>query len=281
MTLRSIAKRLLPVAVRRWLRERTPGFLDGVRSLGRKTCTRRYLGFTLVYNRGNSLVHRLRQEPVFERELGEAMVADLTRTPGLFLDVGSNLGLMSLFVLSKLPHQKIFAFEPGPTQRRLLTETVSRNNLDDRVEIIGRAIGASSGRQTFFVHRSADVAKDGLVDTGRSDIAERIEVEVETLDRWWAAAGKPEVSVIKVDTEGAEKLVFDGAREMITATRPAIYFEMEESNLRSYPYDAPDVLGSIARIGYGFSTLDGEPVTVETLAKAMGTADTFRAFSKT
>lgn len=276
-TIRAWAKRCVPASARGWIRSNTPALLDGFRSLGRRSCSRPYLGFVLAYNRGNAIVHRLRREGVFEEDLGRAMVSDLERAPGLFLDVGANIGLMSLYVLSRRPSQKIIAFEPGPTQRRYLGETVSRNGLEDRVTIVDRAVGAAPGTHEFIVHRGADIGKDGLADTGRGDVAERIVVEVGTLDGWWAEAGKPAVSVVKIDTEGAEKLVIDGASAVLTEARPVVFFELEEANLRAYPYTAADVVGVFTRAGYGVFTLGGDRVTAENVADAARAADTFRA----
>lgn len=274
---KSLAKAAVPASLRRAVRERLPAALDAVRSFGRETCTRRYRGFTLFYNRGNSLVHRLRHEAAFEPELCDSIVAELRRAPGVLLDVGANVGLVTLGTLAALPTQRVVAFEPGPTQRRLLERTVAENGLADRVSVVSSAAGAEPGTLTFFVHRGADVAKDGLADTGRGEIAERIEVEVDTLDRWWRAAGEPAVSVIKVDTEGAEKLVVDGARELLRHAQPTVFFELEASNLRAYPYDAADVVRAFDAAGYAVTTMAGEPVTPETALAAMAAADTFRA----
>jgi FkbM family methyltransferase len=47
------------------------------------------------------------------------------------------------------------------------------------------------------------------------------EVRVERLDDVWEEAGRPEVSVLKVDVEGAEVHVLAGAAELVRSSRPA------------------------------------------------------------
>jgi precorrin-6B methylase 2 len=61
---------------------------------------------------------------------GDRIVAELTKaaTP-TFLDVGANIGLMTLNVLASVPSARIHAFEPGPDQRSLLERTIAANRL--------------------------------------------------------------------------------------------------------------------------------------------------------
>lgn len=237
-----------------------------------------YQGFTIHYIRGNSLVERLSREPVFEERMCTAIVRDLhTRTHPIFLDVGANIGLISAYVLRQVDGVRVFAFEPGPTQTRLLRDTITTNSLEERWFLYTCALSDTTGEQTFYVHPNRDYAKDGLRDTKRGEQTTPIIVPTETLDTWWKQNECPQVSVVKIDTEGAELLILRGAREFLHAVRPVLYLEIEPTNLRAYPYTAEDILAELETCGYRLETLDGEVVTHDTLARALEREDTFRA----
>ena len=50
-------------------------------------------------------------------------------------------------------------------------------------------------------------------------------VPATTLDEAWRGAGCPEVSFVKIDTEGGEEAVVRGAPELLTACRPVLLVE--------------------------------------------------------
>lgn len=238
-----------------------------------------YSGFRLFYNRGNSIIERLRREPIFEPDLCASIEEELKKKDApVFLDIGANLGLISLYLLAKVPDLKVFAFEPGPAQAELLERTVRSNGLRSRLILAKTALSDTAGLQTFYVHPKRDMSKDGLRDTQRGEKTVKIEVEVVTLDSWWKKAGSPRIDVVKLDTEGSELLVLRGAKEFLTTVRPVLYLEIEPLNLKAYPYGAPDIYRYITSLGYALSTLDGVTVIESNLEKCLADGhDSFAA----
>jgi FkbM family methyltransferase len=213
--------------------------------------TREYEGFVLVYSRRNSLVERIEKSGSYEREI----IAEISRTVAAspnrtLIDVGANIGLVSLAVLSAVPEATVFAFEPGPHQHRLFAETIRRNDLGERLRLSPFALSNASGRAAFAVHSTRHAAGDGLLDTGRSGRARRVDVQIETLDRWWEVSGCPPVDVIKLDTEGSELWILEGAERLLERCRPTLFLEIHEENLRPYPHTADDVHRHLGQLGY-------------------------------
>jgi FkbM family methyltransferase len=231
---------------------------------GRKPLIRMmgYRGFVLVYSLGTSDIGWVRFGRIWEPEVSERLAAELgTRRSPVFVDVGANIGLMTLNALADVPSTRVYAFEPGVDQEALLRRTVSANHLEDRVTPYRVAVGAHNGEAPFTIHGGGFSLYDGFFDTGRAGSPHSVVVPVQTLDRWWHSAGYPEVSVIKVDTEGAELWVLQGAGAVLEKCRPMLILEIQPMNLRCYPYDAYDVLRWLAERGYGVETLRGVPVT--------------------
>lgn len=218
--------------------------------------TREYAGFELVYSRRNSLVERLTRFGEYEHgivsEISRVVAESQRRT---LVDVGANIGLVSLAVLAAVPDATIFAFEPGPHQQRLLAETIRRNGLEERLRLSPLALSNEAGRAAFMVHSTRHAAGDGLRDTGRSGRARHVTVRTETLDRWWDANGRPAVDVMKLDTEGSELWILQGARRLLERDRPVLFLEIHDENLRVYPYGSDDVKRWLGGVGYELHAL--------------------------
>lgn len=276
--LKQSAKKIIPRNIWEFFKTHKALFLDTVLNFGSKICTTKYFGFTIYYNRGNALIDRLRKEKYFEKELCEQIINDLNRAESKrFLDIGANIGLITASVLANVQNVVVDCFEPGPLQSGLLEKTLKENKLSDQATLHHEALGANVGTEKFFVHVGADIAKDGFKNTGRGEGGKEIEVSVTTLDTWWHNAGRPKVSVIKIDTEGAELLILRGGKELLAACKPVVYLEIESTNLASYPYTAKDILEFFATIGYTATTLDGELANIENIGTLMKHSDTYKA----
>jgi FkbM family methyltransferase len=187
----------------------------------------------------------------------------------LFLDIGANIGLMTLNVLAELPAARVVAFEPGRHQAEFMSNTIRENGLEERVTLIRAALGREKGTAEFAVHRSQHSSGDGFVDTGRAGGTSRASVEVLTLDEWWADRGMPGVQGMKIDTEGAELWVLEGGRRLLQACRPLVVFELHPENLQAYPHSASDVVGFLHSLGYAVTTLGGKTVELWELEECL------------
>jgi FkbM family methyltransferase len=210
-----------------------------------------YQGFELVYSRRTSIVERLLTTGTYEPEVTSAIVAALRDSEDrVFVDVGANVGLVSLLVLDALPDARVYAFEPGRHQRELFAETIRRNGLSGKVELSALALSDAPGVATFAVHATRHAAGDGFLDTGRGGRARFETVDVDTLDDWWRRAFAPRIGVLKLDTEGSELLVLRGAEEAIARCRPTLVVEVHPQNIAPYPYAPEDVFRHIEGLGY-------------------------------
>jgi FkbM family methyltransferase len=172
-----------------------------------------------------------------------------------FLDVGANIGIVSLAVLAGVPDARVYAFEPAPRQHALLAATIGRNGLARSITAERLALADRAGKSSFAIHVPWLAAGDGLLDTGRSGRAKQVTVETDTLDGWWTRAGRPQVDVVKLDTEGSELLILRGAAALLEACRPTLFLEVHEQNLRPYPYGAEEVRAHVEGLGYSLEDL--------------------------
>ncbi len=240
---------------------------------------RKYRGFWLYYSKGTSLVGRIkRSASIYEPELSARIVRELgrTKTP-IVLDVGANIGLITLNVLSELQQVMVYAFEPGRHQYALFAKTISTNNLEDKVTLYSDALSHSSGIRTFAAHRSRDSSGDGFLDTGRAGPVRFATVSCPTMDQWWISNYKPKVKVVKLDTERSEMWILRGATDCLRECRPVLFLEIWPENLNAHGYAAQDVLSWLNQNDYDLSTLNDEPVDFHNCQSYFGLQESFIA----
>jgi FkbM family methyltransferase len=112
------------------------------------------------------------------------------------LDLGANIGLFDLWMLSARPNARIESYEPDPANAAVLRHVVERNRLADRVSVVEAAAGASDGEVSF---EPGQVALSRIADDGSAKVA-----MVDVLPRLALA------DLLKMDIEGGEwAILFD------------------------------------------------------------------------
>lgn len=233
-----------------------------VEAVGSEEQSINYLGYDVVFDKGNSLIERIKISGRYEPELVNFFCSKLFQLDHpVVLDIGANIGLISLNLVKSLEGVTVYAFEPGPHQYRYLAENVRRNELQQVVRVSNIALSDRNGVQSFFTHENKHSSGDGFFDTRRAGKSEAIQVETATLDSWWEAQGRLTVDALKIDTEGAELMILQGGRALLADQKPLIVLEIHPLNLRVYPYTEMDIFQFLQDIGYQLETLTGIGVT--------------------
>jgi FkbM family methyltransferase len=267
MTLRSLLKK--------WLYSQCPGFAGSFP----------YCGTKVYFPPNSHIFERVMDEGSFEKE-NTRLISRLIRPNSVYFDVGANIGLMSIPILYKHPLCKVVSFEPSPNTLHYLKQTVKDSHFGDRWLTIDKAVGRCAGDLDFCIADPGLGVFDGFVDTkrankfltaGQKQSTRKITVPVTTLDIEWLAMSKPSVSVIKIDVEGADYQVLEGAVNCIENEKPFIFLEWCIENLSAYSY-SPEILLIFAnRFNYRiFSSPYLVPVVdIDTLRLQMCGTETF------
>jgi FkbM family methyltransferase len=140
----------------------------------------------------------------------------------LALDVGANVGSWTCYLADRFV--EVHAFEPNPQAHgELRAATVDREN----VTLIETAVGGSCGQLAEFRLYQRSVHATGFARLDTSDRGEPIgelTVPCVSLD----ALGYPgrEVDFVKIDTEGAEVAILEGAMVLLESRQPALIVEV-------------------------------------------------------
>ena len=135
----------------------------------------------------------------------------------IVFDLGSNCGA-SVFVFSRAvgPTGHVVAFEPDPLNREMLRRNVEALALAN-VELHDEAVAGRTGRMRFNSEGSLGAALSHVV--SRAGLAKTIEVSVLSLPDACVAVGRTP-DFIKMDVEGAEIEVLEGAQDWLRTHRP-------------------------------------------------------------
>jgi FkbM family methyltransferase len=153
----------------------------------------------------------------------------------VLLDVGANCGSYAAFLARIAPTAMIYAFEPHPaTFSRLVA--MARGT---RVQPLQLALGNRAGSACLYDFRQSDGSTQASLDRGAVEIFDKDivqhEVVATTLDEFLAMQGIEQVAFLKIDTEGFDLKVLQGAAQAIAARRiKLIQFEFIPANIATH-----------------------------------------------
>jgi FkbM family methyltransferase len=160
-----------------------------------------------------------------------------------FIDIGANVGLVSVPLGAKFRECKGIAVEPIKRNVDALSRNLTLNSLISTITIFPVALGDKVGTVSMLRDNNfggstgnAKIVLDAETSTATH------EVNVELLDNIWRESGSPRVSFIKIDVEGYEYQVLKGGQELIRNCRPVIYGEFHSALMPQNGYDFHDVL---------------------------------------
>jgi FkbM family methyltransferase len=160
------------------------------------------------------------------------------------LDIGAYVGMVLERAVRRAPRGRHIAYEPLP---ELAAELASHY---PQVEVRNAAVAASPGTATFFRNAPAP-AQSSLnrldVDPGH---LEPLEVRLEALDHDLPSGWAP--ALIKIDVEGAEAEVLEGARALLAQHQPFVVLEhgLAAAHFGSDPGDVHRLLSEAGLLVY-------------------------------
>ena len=215
-------------------------------------------GYLLVPNSDKGLVLAL-IEARGCLELGtRAIILNLLRPGDLMIDVGANVGTLSLPAADALRGTgQVIAVEPIPRVADLLRETASLNGLDDEL-VVERCLAGRRNASTAFYVREKTTHSSSWSEG--ADDAAMIDVVVRPLDDLVAAGTK--VCLVKVDAEGDELEVWAGMTRML-AENPDMVVILE--------FGRSHLLDREMQVDQWFDTLAVSPGNIWEIVEADGT----------
>ncbi|MCY4030385.1 MAG: FkbM family methyltransferase [Acidobacteria bacterium] len=156
----------------------------------------------------------------------------LVRPGHYVVDVGAHIGIHTLTFARLVGRQgKVFAFEPQRLLHQVLAANVALNSLDN-VHSHHMALGAKSGSvwlaDNLDYSREANFGGVPLAAIARKpdDERPRYRLPIVRLDDFY---DQPRLDFLKIDVEGMEANVLQGAERLIRTHRPILYVENDRA----------------------------------------------------
>ncbi len=186
----------------------------------------------------NKVLRRARRDRT-KGELELTILSDLVDPRRMALDVGANRGVYSYFLSRLCP--RVVAFEPNPKMLVTLRKNAARN-----VTVEAVALSDKSARAELNIPRSSHGYSNQCATLNTRNSDQRygtVEVQSKRLDEY----SFDDVGFIKIDVEGHELAVLEGAQDTLARCRPNLLIEIEESHIG---FAIEDAIGQVCQYGY-------------------------------
>jgi len=202
--------------------------------------------------------------------------------PRTVLDIGMNIGMNTIEYSTWA--ETVHGFEPVPTTYNIAVDNIQENKQDWKtdtgwwqeefgwasLEMTGDihthnvALGPSSGQVEMHIkkndghNRVANDNGDFVTVTGkpikRNEGYERVSIDQKTLDSYEF----DEVDIIKIDVEGYELLVLEGATDTIARNRPVVQVECVDIQPRAFGRTIQELMDFFNDRDYVITTVGGD-----------------------
>ncbi|NQU56286.1 MAG: FkbM family methyltransferase [Rhodospirillales bacterium] len=165
---------------------------------------------------GLSLVHPHRPD---------SLIGSFCRLGNVAIDVGANLGEWALPMAKAVgPTGRVFAFEPVPHLAEGLDKTFRINGLA-HARTVKKALGDKNGETAFIFDEDHTGMSSFIGSLAEGTTTRELSVETVTLDSFVRNEGLERLDFVKIDVQGCEAAVLEGATDTLGQLCPALIIE--------------------------------------------------------
>jgi FkbM family methyltransferase len=171
-----------------------------------------------------------------------SFVLHLLRQDDIFIDVGANIGAYTVLAGAAVGARCV-SIEPVPATFSYLTDNINLNQIGENV----RAFNIGAGRENEVLSFTTRLDTENHVATNSDSEVDTVEVPVRPLDD---IVGDSEPLCIKIDVEGFEMAIVEGARDILSKrSLLAVIMELN-GNQERYDYDESALHQSMLDFGF-------------------------------
>ena len=181
----------------------------------------------------------------------------------VFFDIGADRAIFAAMFCAMGEGRRAVAYEPSPRRFAAATSMTTLNRFESQLTLRQAAVGSMPGRSggTLFA--------DGTVVPGSNDPeGEAAEMAMTTVDHEVDALGIiPDL--LKIDVEGYEYEVLQGARRLLRERKPVLCLELHLDLLERRGISPAAIVADLQSFGYEFRSTVGRPLAAADVADSM------------
>jgi FkbM family methyltransferase len=170
-------------------------------------------------------------------------------------DIGAHFGVFSLAAAHR--GGRAVAVDPSPTAIDMITVETKLNRCADRVHTLQAAVSDATGDMSLL---SSGPFSEGYFKVVRGRMERDLtKTHAVTLDQMASEFGTP--THIKIDVEGHEASVLEGARKLLAEKSPFLFLELHNDMISEEGGDPAEALNILDSLGYQVHGPDGDAMT--------------------
>jgi FkbM family methyltransferase len=187
-----------------------------------------------------------------EHNSGFERLIDVSDSKDVVFDIGAHIGLCSLPLSLYTSVKNIIAFEPSENNQKFLKEHIKINNISN-IELVPLLIGAKNSDHVNF-YETGDVSGIpsivNLSSLNKSEKVFQISKKHQVCLDYFCKTNNILPDVIKIDVEGAEFDVLEGASKTIVEKNPIIIISLHPKHLKAIGRDIKEIFDYTERFDY-------------------------------
>lgn len=186
------------------------------------------------------------------------LLKSLLKPRDIFFDIGANIGVFSLLAAKRLVKGEVHAFEPSTEHLSKLKQNIRMNGFRN---IIVNEFGLSSSlsKKKLYIPTNGNTGKASIY--AERDSQEKFleeDITVQKLDDYVSRSNLKKVDILKIDVEGAELDVLDGARMTLKEHSPRILMEADADHLSKANRTFEELIDFLHDFDYSIYWIDND-----------------------
>lgn len=180
------------------------------------------------------------RHPLTHERFPLAALSQIIPPGATVFDIGANIGTYTRFMAGPFRAGRVVAFEPMTENRELLLRNIELGKIEDRVTVVPYALCDHDGSASLQIDdmqtgsAALDAVTHGKPSEGRAALGLPAKTELincRTLDSLLADGNLPPPAVLKIDIEGAERMMLEGARNVLATIGPDLLIELHGADV--------------------------------------------------
>jgi FkbM family methyltransferase len=180
---------------------------------------------------------------------------ELSHNKKIILDIGAHIGLCSIPISLYCNVERIYAFEPNDINREILKAHITANNISN-IEVAANLVGKNHGElvELYSPEEVSGIPSIANLQSMRKDnktyrTSSHLQVSIDE----FCKSRNIHPDIIKIDVEGAEFGVLEGATNVIKESRPYILISLHPKHLKSLGKNVNEIIEICESMNYQLS----------------------------